>query len=200
MESPEHLHTAFAKTLRTYREKAGLTQEALAKLYDDCIRHPQNYLDVFGDESESPARWLANFQEAFPKQREFIQHFSQHVQPLSEMPISVPQYLEKRIEQGTCRYGFAVERVSRLPSHERHCLPKTMVMPQSISFWLSITTGNMPYTLIWRTGLSDTFRSGLDRKLLSPLAEFKSEHFYEFPASAFSALQTHIKNFRDMPM
>lgn len=32
MESPEQLHTAFGKTLRAYREKAGLTQEALAKL------------------------------------------------------------------------------------------------------------------------------------------------------------------------
>ena len=32
MEYPEHLHTAFGKTLRTYREKGGLTQEALAKL------------------------------------------------------------------------------------------------------------------------------------------------------------------------
>ena len=34
MEYPEQLHTAFGKTLRTYREKAGLTQKALAKLVD----------------------------------------------------------------------------------------------------------------------------------------------------------------------
>jgi transcriptional regulator with XRE-family HTH domain len=31
MESPEHLHAAFGKTLRLYREKAGLTQAALAE-------------------------------------------------------------------------------------------------------------------------------------------------------------------------
>ncbi len=32
MECPDHLHTAFGKTLRAHREKAGLTQEALATL------------------------------------------------------------------------------------------------------------------------------------------------------------------------
>jgi transcriptional regulator with XRE-family HTH domain len=32
MEYPEELHTAFGKTLRSYREKAGLTQAALAGL------------------------------------------------------------------------------------------------------------------------------------------------------------------------
>jgi transcriptional regulator with XRE-family HTH domain len=32
MEYPEKLDTAFGKTLRSCREKAGLTQEALAKL------------------------------------------------------------------------------------------------------------------------------------------------------------------------
>ena len=32
MQHPEKLHAAFGKTLRTYREKAGLTQDALAKL------------------------------------------------------------------------------------------------------------------------------------------------------------------------
>ena len=32
MVFPEQLHTAFGKTLRTYREKAGLTQDTLAKL------------------------------------------------------------------------------------------------------------------------------------------------------------------------
>jgi transcriptional regulator with XRE-family HTH domain len=39
MESPEHLHTAFGKTLRAYREKAGLTQEALAKLASTSISY-----------------------------------------------------------------------------------------------------------------------------------------------------------------
>ena len=32
MEYPEKLHAAFSKTLRTCREKTGLTQEALARM------------------------------------------------------------------------------------------------------------------------------------------------------------------------
>ena len=194
-----HTTSETSEIVSTYQETfntfATETKEALAKLYDNRIRHPQNYLDVFGEESESPAAWLANFQEAFSEQMEFVRHFSQHVKPLSEIPISVPKFLEKWIGRGTCRYGFTVERASRLPSHERHRLPETAAIPQHVSFCLAITTDNMPCTLIWRTGLSDTFRKGLDVKLLSALAAFKSEHFYELPASAFSAIQTHIKGF-----